>query len=32
MSELKFITKGSVFRMETKQNLPITIDKAWDFF
>lgn len=32
MSDLKFITKGSVFRMETKQNLPISIDEAWEFF
>jgi len=32
MSDLNFITKGSIFRMETKQNIPISIEEAWDFF
>jgi ligand-binding SRPBCC domain-containing protein len=32
MSEIKFLTKGSVFRMETVQQIPISLDEAWDFF
>jgi ligand-binding SRPBCC domain-containing protein len=32
MSEIRFLTKGSVFRMETVQQIPISLDEAWDFF
>jgi ligand-binding SRPBCC domain-containing protein len=28
---MKFSTKGKVYRLSSKQKLPITMDKAWDF-
>jgi len=28
---LKFIEKGTVYRLHTKQTLPITVREAWDF-
>lgn len=32
MEEIKFLTKGSVYRMETVQNIPISLEEAWEFF
>ncbi len=29
---IKFNTKGKVYRLEAKQNLPISLDQAWEFF
>lgn len=28
---MEFSTKGKVYRLSSKQNLPITIEKAWEF-
>ncbi|AOW20384.1 SRPBCC family protein [Urechidicola croceus] len=28
---MKFSTKGTVYRLSSKQNLPITVDEAWSF-
>lgn len=28
---MKFSSKGIVYRLSSKQKLPITVDKAWDF-
>ena len=29
---IKFNSKGKVFRLETKQDLPISLNEAWEFF
>jgi hypothetical protein len=29
---IKFNNKGKVFRLEAKQDLPISLKEAWDFF
>ena len=28
---MKFLTKGKVYRLSSKQQLPISLDKAWEF-